>query len=433
MSKEELRLQKQLTDGVVLNLVPTTQFKTISVTVDFIAPADVSALSNRILLAQLLETSSGEYPTQTKLAEKLSWMYGASYGVNVFRYGQSQGLRFSATIVNDQFLGGESLLAELLAFLRSVIDNPLASDGAFDAETFERQQQNLIAYLKSLNDDKQYYAERRLNELYFKTAPFFATSLYGDPATIAGITPASLYADYQTMLATNQVQITIAGDVSLATVEPLLADWQLAPRTTTLNHLLYQRPAQAVVSEQEGQPLQQSKLNMAYRLPVYYRQADFYKALVFNGLFGGTPISMLFKNVREKHSLAYYASSRFDGFTGTLTVQTGIDQSNEEAVKTLIGEQLTAIKNGEFTDEQFDQVVASLINGRESRLDSARSLINQAVLDTVTQTHVSAEEWVNHLHQVTREDVCQIAAQVELQAVFFLRGENSWNSNTIQN
>lgn len=425
MSKEELRLQKQLTDGVVLNLVPTTQFKTISVTVDFIAPANVSALSNRILLAQLLETSSGEYPTQTKLAEKLSWMYGASYGVNVFRYGRSQGLRFSATIVNDQFLGGESLLAELMTFLRSVIAKPLAHDGAFDSETFERQQQNLIAYLKSLNDDKQYYAERRLNELYFKMTPFFATSLYGDSETISHITAASLYADYQTMLATNQVQITIAGDVSMAMVEPLLADWQLTPRTTTLDQLIYQRPAQKVISVQEGQPLQQSKLNLAYRLPVYYRQTDFYNALVFNGLFGGTPISMLFKNVREKHSLAYYASSRFDGFTGTLTVQTGIDQSNEQAVKTLIAEQLTAIVNGDFTDEQFDQVVASLINGRESRLDSARSLINQAVLDTVTQTHVSAEEWVNHLRQVTRADVCRIAAQVELQAVFFLRGENS--------
>ncbi len=94
MSKGGLNLPKQLAKGVWLNVIPTTQFKTISMTVDFIAPGNVRELSNRILLAQLLETSSADYPTQTSLAQKLSMMYGASYGVNVFRYGLQEGLRF---------------------------------------------------------------------------------------------------------------------------------------------------------------------------------------------------------------------------------------------------------------------------------------------------------------------------------------------------
>ncbi|WP_203649819.1 EF-P 5-aminopentanol modification-associated protein YfmF [Secundilactobacillus yichangensis] len=418
-------MPKQLAKGVWLNVIPTTQFKTISMTVDFIAPGNVQELSNRILLAQLLETSSAQYPTQTSLAQKLSMMYGASYGVNVFRYGLQEGLRFSSTIINDHFIGGESLLAEMVAFLHSVIYQPLIKNDAFEPVTFTRQKQNLMAYLKSLNDDKQYYAEQQLSQLYFKNEPFFATSLYGDAQTINAISAKSLYVIYQKLLATNQIQITVAGDVSETNLVSALEDWQLADRQIADSELIYRRPQAEMVSKTEGQPLQQSKLNMAYKLPVYYRETDFYKALVFNGLFGGTPISMLFKNVREKNSLAYYASSRFDGFTGTLLVQTGIDQSNESAVKAIIAEQLDAIANGQFSDEVFDQVVASLINGRESRLDSQRALVNQAMLDQLLHSTVSAADWVKQIKRVTREDVAKMAKQVHLQAVYFLKGEDA--------
>ncbi|GAX06161.1 peptidase M16 [Secundilactobacillus pentosiphilus] len=418
-------MPKQLAKGVWLNVIPTTQFKTISMTVDFIAPGNVQELSNRILLAQLLETSSADYPTQTSLARKLSMMYGASYGVNVFRYGLQEGLRFSSTIINDRFIGSESLLSEMVKFLYSVIYRPLVTDDAFEAVTFGRQKQNLLAYLKSLNDDKQYYAEQQLSQLYFKNEPFFATSLYGDAQTIGAISAKTLYSTYQELLSTNQIQITVAGDVAEADLVNALEEWQLKDRQVHDSELIYRRPQDELVSKTEGQPLQQSKLNIAYKLPVYYREADFYKALVFNGLFGGTPISMLFKNVREKNSLAYYASSRFDGFTGTLLVQTGIDQANEAAVKAIIAEQLDAIAKGEFSDELLNQVVASLINGRESRLDSQRALVNQAMLDQLLHSSVSAPDWVKQIKRVTREDVAAIAKKVSLQAVYFLKGEDA--------
>lgn len=418
-------MPKQLAKGVWLDVIPTTQFKTISMTVDYLVPGNVQELSNRILLAQLLETSSAEYPTQTALAEKLSMMYGANYGVNVFRYGLEEGLRFSSTIINDHFIGGQSLLQEMTDFMRSVIYHPLVANGAFDTQTFDRQKQNLIAYLRSLNDDKQYYAEQELSELYFKDEPFFATSLYGDAETISGITSEQLFSDYQNLLNHNQIQVTVAGDVSEQTVADALSNWDFHDRQDDLPDPVFHKPLITLQTQTESQHLQQSKLNMAYKVPVYYRDADFYKALVFNGLFGGTPISMLFKNVREKNSLAYYASSRFDGFTGTLLVQTGIDQSNEAAVKQIIAEQLTAVAQGQFSDEVFDQVVASLINSRESRLDSQRALMNQAMLDQLVHQNVTAAEWVEQIKKVSRDDVAAIAKTVQLQAVYFLKGADA--------
>ena len=55
-----------------------------------------------------------------------------------------------------------------------------------------------------------------------------------------------------------------------------------------------------------------------------------------NALFGGTPLSLLFTNVREKASLAYYASSNIDAFRGAVMVQTGIESHQKERVLALL-------------------------------------------------------------------------------------------------
>lgn len=80
---------------------------------------------------------------------------------------------------------------------------------------------------------------------------------------------------------------------------------------------------------QVREPIVQAKLNLAYQTNVYYDEPERFALMVFNGLFGGFPHSKLFMNVREKESLAYYASSSVDTFRGFMSVQTGIDERTE--------------------------------------------------------------------------------------------------------
>ncbi len=63
-----------------------------------------------------------------------------------FVMGCRKGCAFSSTIINDHFIGGESLLNEMVNFLHSVIYRPLINDDAFETVTFARQKQNLLAY-----------------------------------------------------------------------------------------------------------------------------------------------------------------------------------------------------------------------------------------------------------------------------------------------
>src|SRR5699024_9968580 len=96
----------------------------------------------------------------------------------------------------------------------------------------------------------------------------------------------------------------------------------------------------------EAEDIQQAKLHIGYRTYCTFSDELYPAMQVFNGLFGGFPISKLFMNVREKNSLAYYASSQLDSHKGVLFVFSGIDHNNNMKTREIINEQMTAMKNG---------------------------------------------------------------------------------------
>lgn len=420
-------MQEELTAGITLNVIPTKQFKTTRINISFLTElSERSELVMRTLLADLLETSSQKYPTQKDVALELSEMYGASFGTTVDRRGQVHSLNFILNCVNDNYLLEKiDLLAKSLAFLQEMIMRPLVDKQGFDQATFTRQKQNLKAYIEAVKDNKQTYAALKLQENYFETE-LQKVPLYGTVADLEELDATKLYHYYQKVIATDQVQIVISGDVDPVLVQAQLKKLALPARPKKQLSLTYQQAKRAVVTEvSERQELNQSKLDLAYRLPVSYRSKDHYAALIFNALFGGTPQSRLFANVREKASLAYYANSSFDPFRQLLIVQTGIKATDRRKAQALIADQLAALKNGEFSAEQLEQVKLHLLNAYESRLDNQQTEMTRTKLDLLAQRPISASEWKKSLLQVTKEDICRVAALVELQTVFFLDGGQS--------
>ena len=121
--------------------------------------------------------------------------------------------------------------------------------------------------------------------------------------------------------------------------------------------------------------MKQGKLHIGYSTPVRFGDKDFAKMQIFNGIFGGYAHSKLFMNVREKESLAYYASSSYSSHYGLLFVVSGIEPTNEEKARDVIAKQLTSMQNGEITDLELAQTKAMLINQMKEALDSPRGQI----------------------------------------------------------
>ncbi|OQR02007.1 EF-P 5-aminopentanol modification-associated protein YfmF [Ligilactobacillus salivarius] len=414
----------ELVKGVNLNIIPSKQFKTTRIFISFIKNIESKKeLAERALLANYLEMCSQNYPTQIDIARKLSQMYGASFGSSVDRRGNYQLINFSIDYIEGKYLvGNEDLLSEVIEFLKEIIFNPLkvGENKNFDEETFTRQKNNTITYLNSIKEDKQAYAAAKLRKLYFNNEIQQVPS-FGESEDVEKLTISDLMDAYQKMLNTDRVEIMISGDVNTDEVVNKFSVLPFKARNISRVSMSYtQEIKQEIVTQIDEEPLSQSKFDMAFRLPVVYRGDLHYAALVFNSLFGGSALSLLFTVVREKMSMAYYANSNFDPFRQLLVVQTGISYANKDKVQELILEQLERLKKGDFEDELLEQNKNNLISSYISRLDSQTSALLRAQSAALTGINVTVEEWLDNLQSVTKDDVMKVAKMVELQATYML-------------
>lgn len=424
--KGVLFLEQELKQGVHLTVQPSNQFKTTRIVVNFLAPLQQETVTKRSLLASLLETNAKDYPTQTALAAKLSQLYGASFGASVSRRGQLHCFSVSLTLVNDRYLpADDAVLKSGLAFLKQVLFRPNATEAGFDETTFQREKQNLAAYFADIADNKQAYASLALQQLYFAADPAQAQPSFGNAVDLAPLTAKQLWDYYQQMMATDQVEIVVLGQVDPTVIAQTLQTFPFTDRATTTVSPFYQQSLWATPKvKQEKQAVVQGKLNLAYQQPVTYHDADFVPMMVTNALFGGSALSLLFANVREKASLAYYASSRLDTFRGTLLVQTGIEPKNYQAVLDIIQAQLTALQQQDFELERLAKIKATLINDFVTGLDSMGYLMNQALMQRLLPTRTLAlDDLTRQIQAVTPAQIATQAAHLKLQAIYFLTSE----------
>ena len=412
----------QLAEGVNLHVLPTKQYKTIRIFIRFTARLQQEVITKRSLLSSMLETNSLNYPDQTKLSAKLAELYGASFGLSVRKKGNLHWLNVGISFVNGEYVNDPNLFSQAVDFLKEVLFYPNIKNQQFDQLTFDLEKNNLRLYLESLKEDKQTFASYALQELYFENSPEQKIPSLGVVEEIDKITARSLAAYYQEMMANDQIDIFVVGDVDPDKAAEAVGQLPFEPRETAHPELFYTQPQVNIVKERQvREPIVQAKLNLAYQTNVYYDEPERFALMVFNGLFGGFPHSKLFMNVREKESLAYYASSSVDTFRGFMSVQTGIDEKNRNQVLRLIHEQLESLRNGEITDLELAQTKAMLRNQYLLSLDSPQAAIEASFLDSwLPETKLSDEEWLKRMESVTIKEIQQVAEQIELQAIFFL-------------
>lgn len=417
----------QLAEGVNLHVLPTKQYKTIRIFIRFTARLQQEVITKRSLLSSMLETNSLNYPDQTKLSAKLAELYGASFGLSVRKKGNLHWLNAGISFVNGEYVNDPNLFSQAVDFLKEVLFYPNIKNQQFDQLTFDLEKNNLRLYLESLKEDKQTFASYALQELYFENSPEQKIPSLGVVEELDKITARSLAAYYQEMMANDQIDIFVVGDVDPDKAAEAVAQLPFEPRETAHPELFYTQPQVNIVKERQvREPIVQAKLNLAYQTNVYYDEPERFALMVFNGLFGGFPHSKLFMNVREKESLAYYASSSVHTFRGFMSVQTGIDEKNRNQVLRLIHEQLESLRNGEITDLELAQTKAMLRNQYLLSLDSPQAAIEASFLDSwLPETKLSDEEWLKRMESVTIKEIQQVAEQIELQAIFFLAGGNA--------
>jgi len=410
--------------NVRLHVLPTDRFKTFAVALYIGSPLDEEKVTLNALAPFVLRRGTRSYPTTQLFREKQAEMYGAGFGFDVYKRGDSQLVQFQLDIVDDKFVSEkESLLRQGLRFLGEAVTKPALADGHFVPKYVEDEKETVRKKLDALiNDKARYAAERCLAEMC-KNEPYRLHPL-GAVADIPGITPDSLYRNYMSWLSDSPMDLYIVGNTSEAEAKAFVEEaFEFPARPSSPGYASSFAPVKVdrVNTVVEQLDVSQGKLNMGLRSGIGYADDRYAAALMYNGILGAYPHSKLFLNVREKESLAYYAASRYDGHKGIVTIQSGIEVGNYERAVQIIREQLAAMKAGDYSETELKQTKAMITNHLREIGDSAFEMIAYDFNTVLSGKERTVEQIAGEIQACTPEAIQGVAETVELDTIYFLR------------
>ncbi|PLT34149.1 EF-P 5-aminopentanol modification-associated protein YfmF [Bacillus sp. V5-8f] len=408
--------------GYKLHVVKTEKYKTNTLVFKMKAPLSAGTVTLRSLLPYVLQSATERHPTSTELRSYLDDLYGANLYVDVGKKGEYHIITLTMEIANEKFLSDPTpLLAKGFELLTNVIFHPKTEGEAFEPNTVQKEKRSLKQRIHSIYDDKMRYSAKRLVEEMCKDEPY-ALEQTGNEEDIDKITPESLFEYYKKVLAEDEIDLYIIGDVDETEAEGLADKYiSLSERNAVIVN-----PVQKKVEKEneviEKQDVKQGKLNIGYRTNVVYGDEDYYALQLFNGIFGGFSHSKLFINVREKASLAYYAASRIESHKGLLMVMSGIENKNYDQAVDIIRQQMEEMKKGNFTEDELSQTKAVVRNQILETIDVARGLVEILYHNVVSGSNISLDEWMDRTEKTTKEQIINVAQKIECDTIYFLTG-----------
>lgn len=417
-----------LGEGVNLHVKSTPQFKTTVIYVYLHTPLAAATVTANALLPMLLARASAAYPTTAALSRHLDELYGTSFGIDVTRRGEVQSILFRMEVPGEQHIpGAEGLLRQGMETLAGIILRPATEGAGFKADYFRQESANLKQTIEGLINDKRRWAMVRCTEEMCKGEPF-ALYRYGRVEDLPSITPEGLLQYHQELLSRAPADIFVIGNVEPEAIRELVQQTLRLPSAPAGGRPMpvtrvKPEPGRPVHQVEERLDVNQGVLVMGLRSAVTVRDEGYFPLLVANGVLGGFPHSKLFQEVREKHSLAYFAYSGVETVKGIAFMTAGIEFANMETCKEIMLEQLKALQTGQISQEELETTVESLVNDVLGAADSPGAMADLAVDRVFSGRELTIEDRVRAYRSVTQEQVAQAAAGLSLDTIYFLNGK----------
>jgi predicted Zn-dependent peptidase len=415
-------------NGIHLHTVKTDKFKTNSITLKLKAPLDERTVTMRALLPYVLQSGTSEHPSALQIRSYLDELYGATLHVDISKKGEYQLITFRMDIANENYLNDSTpLLEKALSLLSQILLSPAGTGQSFDDAIIDKEKRSLKQKIDAVYDDKMRYANMRLLEEMCQAEPYRLQPL-GKSNEVDGITSESLFQYYKQVLADDEVDLYLVGDLSADEVLQSVEKYFVFPHQRSDSHekasVTSKQPSEVreVVDKQE---VKQGKLHLGFRTNITYGDPDYFALQLFNGIFGGFSHSKLFINVREKASLAYYAASRVESHKGLLLVMSGIEFGNYNQAVDIIKQQMEEMRSGNFSDDEISQTKAVIRNQILETIDTAGGLVEILYHNVVAGSNRTLDDWLTEIDNVSREEIVNVASKIQLDTIYFLTGLES--------
>ncbi len=416
-------IRTEIKKGINLYTVCDKKFKAFRTCVLIHRPLSKEEATYNTLTAAVMRMQSKNFPSAQKISEELENLYGGGIIARASKYGERQIIKIGIQSVSDNALGEKGNFDRSMKLLSDIVFCAGTGDG-FSEDVVSLEKKNIKDAILSQKNDKRSYSVQRLQEEMCKNEPYGVNPM-GYIEELEKIDAEKLYSHYKKILAESRIDIIFSGNF----------DENAAVKTAEnfASHLSEREGVpckEAIVSEvseikkvTDKLDVTQGKLCLGFRSTDGILSKNYPAAVVYNCIFGGSAVSKLFNNVREKLSLCYYVGSSLDRLKEIMIVRSGVEFENFKTAEDEIMLQQSLMENGDFSDEEIEFAKKHLITAYESNLDSIAAMEEYYTMQLLLGTDVSIEEMTSKISAVTREEIIKAAKNMELDTVYYMEAE----------
>ena len=433
--EQEVMMPKYISlgQGVSLEAVQTDRFKTACLSVSSAVTATAALSPIDTLLLGVQGRGNANYETLYALNKEMDLLYDLTLFSRNYRMGDLQILGSGAYFIDPKYLPAsdrETVAKANVRMLRESIYAPLLDDGGcFRRGYTELEKKVQTDIIRDEIREPGAYAEKRIRELTFLCEPH-GVSFYGTVDGVNALSSREITDRYHAFWKNAPLHFFYVGSESPERMAEMLSDafslHTVCPDTT--GKIAHASPSSMLPFTgntsrfDETLPVSQGKLCMVLSVDTDLRSKDLYIAMVCNEILGGSPLSKLFMNVREKKGLCYYCSSVFDFYKGYFSISAGIRVDNRNETEEEILLQLEEMRKGNISDAEMTAAVRFLVSIYTGLYDSSSGIENYYLARRFYGVRSTPEEAKAAILRVTKEDVVAFMQRVRLRSVYFLCG-----------
>lgn len=403
---------------VYFTQLPNEKFKRNRISINFIVPNERDKATMYALLPGLLERAYEDYPDMRSFSKKLNRMYASQLTVSSSVIGANRCIRFTVQgIKNEYCIEGEDLLADMCGVLLGVIFRPCLENGAFINDWLLVEKYKLKEEIEGEINDKRGYCVKNARRKFFKDS-INGVERLGYLEEIDDITPQELYECYKQLIDNAVVEIYVTANNSNSAMEKLRQAFSFERSASAKIVPITKTDCTDVNTYVESMDTTQGKICLMYTTSRLLTEDERYHMLVASALYGGTPSSRLFKNVREKQSLCYYCTAGFNGFTSSMSVDSGVEHGNIQRTVDAVQKELEQLIGGEITQQEITETKLIIANSLKANYDGLHGLEAWYLNEAVRGSEMTPEMVMEKVDKVTADDIRNVLKLLNLNVIY---------------
>ncbi|MBM6809975.1 insulinase family protein [Faecalitalea cylindroides] len=385
-----------------MNYISSNKFSDVSVAIRTQLPLERSTITAYNILVYMLKTKTELFKTKQALISNLNEAYGMKLACGLSSYGADLILTTRIQYIRSDWIEEEDYIHKVKEITDQVLFHSVLDEASFEEAKY-LYRNKLTRILDDPDGLAIYTCLTTLNTNHEISIPIQGSLDDLDQLTLQDIQ--NVYSAY--LMADKHIFVCGCLDEEMKTyLERMDSSSKLNSTRSLLPILDYQ---EEIIEKN----ISQSSIALVYATSTDILSEDYYKMFVMNSLLGQSPTSLLFEEVREKHSLCYSISSYLIQFDGALIITLGTNKENIEKAIDLINQQIQRIIDLDFDPELLNTAKKDCIDSLIVAQDYPFSQIDQRFMDVLLSRDTDRDKKIKNIQKVSLEDVSAAAKKLK--------------------